>query len=433
MSHPLNPSARRWQALCAAAVLALAGAPALACSYPYAPEPVGGSSATFIARRMVDAAAYIDLAIAETAAPVRLPGLTEVAAQSVSFRVVERLKGASPDRFTLFASVLHPAGRPAQPEPLLHWTDEALGTVTPHATRREIPVAEEFGLTSCDPGFIEPVKGRTYLIFREADGGLLGPVTFHAGQRPIRGFSFVEAQLPADSEWARAVRVESHPDSLARRAVRTAGKLPATPPAAVEADGSRASAAFTRLLTEAEARALLEKAGARPYAVFMSVQGLSGVHRLPPEQASSAVLAGARRQVVADMGSPRPRNGIAARARAVIEAYTAETLANDAHKLDYARALVSSDEREAATRAAARSDAPFIYGVELVGGSDVQRRLKASPLVRDVRPGFRVRGRAAAHQPDNAAYAPPPPGLPASVQALTAAEVYARLQGLAGR
>lgn len=414
-------------------LLLASGAPAFACSYPYAPEPVGGPSATFIARRMVEAAAHVDLAIAETAAPVRLPGSDQVAAQSVTFRVVERLKGASPDRFTLFAQTLRSANHKPEPEPLLHWVDEATGTVTPHSTRWEMPVAESSGFSTCDPGFIEPVQGRAYLIFREADGSLLGPVEFHPGQRPSRGFAFVEASLPADTEWGRAVRVESHPESRARRAARAAqAGQPAVSPEPVATDPSRGSVGFRRLLTESEARTLLQRAGARPYVVYMTVGGLSGVHRRPPEEASLDTIAGARRQAVATLGSPAPRGGLIARVRAVLDAYDADTLARDAHKLDYARALIAADEQEKATMAAARSDGPFVYGVEFVGGPEVQGRLRASPMVAGIHPGFRVRGRLAAHQPDNPADdTPRAPGLPAAVQALTAAEVYARLQALA--
>ena len=396
--------------------------PALACLYTHAPEPVGGPTATFVARRMVDAAAYVDIAVAESSQSARSP-LGEWPVSTVTFRTRERLKGASPERFSLFASGLKPVGSEVEAAPLLHWVDEKTGGVYPHATRWE-PIPDEAIGTSCDPGFIEPVRGAAYLIFRDAKGRLLGPVEFHAGQRPTRGYAFVQAA--PDTEWVRAVRLNSALRSPRAEAPGT-GELP--PPVAV--DTTRGSAGFRRLLTVSEARGLLSRAGARPYVVYTSVGGMQGAHRVPPEQASLEAVGGARPQAAAQIGSPSPSRGIAARAQAVLDEYTAEQLARDASRLEYARMLIGAVAREHERAAEARSNGPFIYGVEFLGGPEVRKRLSASPLVGEVHQGFTVRGRPAAPQPANAVYAPPASTPPPAVAALNAVEIHARLQALA--
>lgn len=408
---------------CAASLWALAAAPAAACSYTHAPASVGGSTAAFIAGRMTDQAAFVDLATPERAEPMRTPDGRPLPAQAVTFRVVERLKGASPGRFTLFASGLKPAETRVQREPLLHWVDENSGDVTPHATRWEAPATEQFGTTSCDPGFIEPVRGRTYLVFRAADGGLLGPVAFRRGARPARGFPFVDA---TEAEWLRAVRLY---------AKTTGGQRPSAPaalPRPFEADPARASVAFRRRLTEAEARRLLGAAGARPYVVYTHVGGQSGEHRLPETQASLDALAAARREIAATLGGPPGvSRGLGERARLVVRDYTPGQLAADPAKLRYARALVGSVEESEKRAAEARADGPFIYGVEFLGVQEVQRRLRASPLVREVRPGYRVRGRVVAPEPLYERPEPAASALPRAVDALTPAELHARLRALA--
>lgn len=410
------------------ALLCLAhNAPVFACSYVYAPEPVGRPSAAFIAGRMVDAAAYVDMASPERAQPMRTPDGRPLGSYSVTFKVVERLKGASPDRFTLFAAGLKPAGIKAAPVPLLHWVDETTGGIYPHSTPWEAPSTEQLMSTSCDPGFIEPIVGETYLIFRDADGGLLGPVTFHPDQRPTRGYSFTEAPVGSDGDWSRAVRFYSS-RVAATRPSAASDVLP--PP--MEADVTRASASFRRLLTQNEASNLLGTAGVRPYAVHIYIQGRSGEHRVPDAQASLGTLEGARRHVAATIGAPPTRSrGLMARARALVDTYTPEQLARDPSKLAYARALIGSVEGEKQIATAARSDAPFIYGVEFLGGPEAQRRLAASPLVGEVRPGFRVRGRAAVPQPQNVSFGQAGPDVSPIVADLTAAELHARLRALA--
>lgn len=211
----------------------------------------------------------------------------------------------------------------------------------------------------------------------------------------------------------------------AREAAQTAEEPPSVP-----ADPSRGSVAFRRVLSEAEARRVLGAAGARPYAVFMSIDSLQGAHRVDDDQASLDILAGARRQAALQIGGSPARGGTASRARALVERFTPEQLAANPAELSLARALLMSAEREKKAAALAEADGPFIYGVEFLGGPEVRRRLEASPEVGRVQDGFIVRGRAAAPDPENTSYRQPD-SLDLPENRLSPGEVYARLRALA--
>ena len=410
----------------------LSAAPAAsACSWAHAPEPLGDTSALFIGGRMMDAAAYIDVATPEAMAPAQLPTGPHGFVKSVTFRVVERLKGTSPERFQLFALGLRDAGVPAQATPLLHWVDETSGVVYPFSTPWEpSPDPEMMSFTSCDPGFIEPVRGRRYLIFRGADGGLLGPLQFAPGQRPVRGYAFTEADAATDSPWVRTVRLLSAWRAEKAGAPVAGPSAAPTPPPAVEAAPSQGSVSFRRLLSDEEARTLLQSAGAKPYEVYLRTRGFSGVHRVPPDQASAEAISGARRHAIETIGSDAPAGGIVARARHALEGVTAEAFAADAQKQSYARMLIGAHETHLAAVRAVRSGAPMIYGAEFTGGPQAQAALARSPLVHAVRPGLAVRGRISAPDPENVA-SPEPPSTPPHVEALMPAELYAALRKLA--
>lgn len=404
----------------------LISTPAMACSWVHAPEPVGAPAANFIARRMVHAAAFVDIAVPESVAPAPASGDRPFAPKIVTFRVLERIKGASPDRFTLFATGLKPDGAAQKPTDLRHWVDEATGTVSPFATPWEAPVAQ-FSMTSCDPGFIEPAMGRTYVVFREADGGLLGPVEFHPGERPVRGFSFVDVGLPTESEWFRAVRFQGHPEVIRRQGAA----VPASLPLPIAPDPDRGSVTFKRLLTEAETRGLLQRVGARPYAVYSQGPALSGVHRVPEGQASLEVI-GAARRAAAARPKPGVPAGLVARARHALEGETAESFGGDATKREYAMMLLNSLAQAEADRAGLAADQPIIYGVQFLGDRDVRRALASLPLVEKVQESLLVRGRPAPPDPVHlGASAPTGRRFRPEIEALPPDEVYRRLKALA--
>jgi hypothetical protein len=387
---------------------------------------LGDTSALFIGSRMMDAAATVDVAVPELVAPAQLPTGPHAFVKSVTFRVVERLKGRSPERFQLFALGMAETAPNTPAQPLLHWVDEKSGVVYPFSTPWEPSPEPEMSFTSCDPGFIEPVRGRRYLIFRGADGGLLGPLEFAPNLRPVRGYAMVEAEGASDQPWVRTVRLLA---ALRNRAeTSSAAPVPAPPPA-VAAVWSQASVSFRRLLSDQEASRLLEEAGARPYEVFMRAEGFSSVHRVPADQASLDVVAGARTHARETIGSGGARGGVVARARHALEGVSLETFAADPQKVGYARALVGSWDTHLAAAAAVRNGAPMIYGVEFVGGPAAQGALARSPLVHAVRPAVAIRGRVSTPDPEDVVTGTT--RAPARAAGLDPRELYTRLRQLA--
>jgi len=356
---------------CAVAVAAaLAGAaPAVACSYTHAPEPVGDSSAIFLGGRMFDAASFVDLAVAERGEQLRGPGGRVVPAMAITFRVLRRLKGDSPDRFLLFGRSLAALDPDAKPSDLRHWVDPE-GRVYPFANTRELPAMGRETMTSCDPPDVEARPGRTYLIFREADGRLLGSLPFHPDQRPVAGYAFADVGLPPDSAWARHV---PHPEYRRRQ----------RPTAETAPDEAHGLLTFRTPVPAATAKALARRAGAVPFAVTVARSGSRAEYRLGTELAwlgiiDDAVAWGARNRT--------DRAGLRALAGRTVDAYSAYDLGTDAAKRDYALGLLALDQLEP-------DAAPLVAGLAFRGDAAVRRALAAAPEVASVRTAARIRDR----------------------------------------
>lgn len=113
----------------------LAASPAAACLYTQAPEQVGDTSAQFLAGRMAAAASYVDLVLVEDDGT---RALDEPATGVITVRSVARLKGAGPDRFSLFGTdlTLRPEAERSFTAPLQHFTRED-GRVVPFPYNEE--------------------------------------------------------------------------------------------------------------------------------------------------------------------------------------------------------------------------------------------------------------------------------------------------------
>lgn len=175
----------------AAVVTSLVPSAATACSYPFAPEPVGHSSAEFFARRMATTAAFVDVALAEN--DNALENKREL--RMAVMRSLVKVKGGGPDRFTLFAQ---PGKVPSSKIELRHSTLDD-GRVYPLSIPWEFdPFAKT--MTSCDPGFINPEPGKLYVVYRDANGRLLRTIPYYPDM-PGAGFSFVPAVLNDPTGW----------------------------------------------------------------------------------------------------------------------------------------------------------------------------------------------------------------------------------------
>ena len=391
----------------------LAAHPAAACSFIGAPEPVGFPSATFLSKGLYDAATFVDLAVAETARSIAGRG-SPTTAQAITFRVIQRWKGNSPDRFVLFGDGLDPKGMAGAGWFRHHWVD-ARGRVTPHATPWESPTGSEFAFSTCDPGFIRPAPGSTYVIFREADGRLLGPVLHHAGERPARGLEFVEVTRPREDEWLSATFLQSF----------DAAKAAERAPTDAHPVADRALVLFVRPLDATAAAAVLRGAGVRPYAVQTVSADFWDELRVPADRAGLSLAADALAAARANMAAPSAQLA----ARELLKGLTTERLENDTWMRVFALAMVRADERRA--RAAA-AGGPLVGSAEVLGSVASWNALRRDSRVADVIGGHAHRGRPAVGVPTARAVVSTAAALDIEARALSPAFLLHQLRVLAG-
>ncbi len=353
------------------ALLAVTAAqPVLACQYEFAPEPIGGPSAKFIGKKMGEAATFVDVAMAEGSSEVLQPDGTPAVSKALSFRVLDRWKGNSPDRFILFGWI---PPKPAEHGwSMTHWVDEQ-GRVEPFESVREATVAMPAGMTSCDPPALPVTPGRIYIIYREADGRLLGAVNYHEGGRDVRGTSIVEAGLWPDNEWARELHLGAAYHGRKALLAQTI-------------DPARTIVRFRRPINAARASELLRSAGAQPYAVTIVRGEVRSEYRLDAGQAWPGIVADAA--AWANVARTDPAL-IKAQAAALVDAYAVRDLYQDGSKQLLAARLM------AVGAADAESGSALVASVAIVGNDGVRRALATLPEVAEAMPAVKIRDRVA--------------------------------------
>lgn len=380
-----------------------AASPAVACLYAYAPEPVGDASAVFIGGRMFDAASFVDLAVAERGNRLRGPDGRATPATAVTFRVLRRLKGSSPERFLLFGRGIAALDPNVTPSDLRHWVDPD-GRVYPFANVRELPAMGRDMVTSCDPPDLEARPGRIYLVFREADGRLLGSLPFHPGQRPSEGYPIADAGLPPDSSWARHV---PHPEYLRRP----------KPELQAPSDEAHGVLTFKTPIPAAAAKSLAQRAGAVPFAVTV-IRGASRAdYRLGTELAWSGIIDDAAAWAASNRID---RAGLRALAGRTVDAYSVYDLGTDTVKREHALDLLALAQPEPVA-------APLVAGFAFRGNATIRRALAAAPEVASVVTAVRIRDRIGVPSAIPAQAAAPPADSPAPEV------LHQRLAALAGR
>jgi hypothetical protein len=350
---------------------------------------------------MFDAASFVDLAVPERADTLRGPDGRSLPTTAITFRVLRRLKGDSADRFFLFGRSLAGLDPSAKPSDLRHWVDPE-GRVYPFANARELPARGREMMTSCDPPEIEARTGRVYLVFREADGRLLGTLPFHPGQRPAEGYAFADVGLAPDSPWARHM---PHPEYRRRS---NSEMVP---------DEAHGLIMFKSPVPAATADALARRAGAVPYAVSV-VWGTSRAdYRLGTELAWPGIIGDA---ITWASRNRTDTAGLSELARQAVDAWSAYDLGTDTAKREYALDLLALAEPE-------QMGQPRVAGFAFSGGAAVRRLLAASPDVARVQPAVRVRDRLGS--PSTASTTPSRP----SAADPSAEVLHQRLAALAGR
>lgn len=366
------PCSLRWSRRTSAALgLSIAALliadPAHACSYSQVPEPVGHASAEFFAKRMAPEATFVDVAVAEETRPAfggaRAPAPT---VYSTTFRVVYRVKGQSPDRFSLYVHQLK-AGDPI-PEPK-HFVDDQ-GRVSPYPYPHEADPKSPFITNSCDPGFLGVKAGQAYVVFREADGRLLGAVPTHEA-RSERAFPLMPVTLDESFGW------------LFSAVIATAGRKPET--SARQPSSNLMAVRFRSGQSASEAERWARAAAVRPVAVSIARGKLIEESRVPLDQADVALIPYAMQAPAADRG--RYLRALAAQ----FLDETDERLELDLGLQQEADLLFQSAAAEPDSAAPAR-----VIAMEVTGSPDALAQLARNPQVAGVAAGFEVRGRTGA-------------------------------------
>lgn len=401
-------NARRSNIMVAALALWVGiSSPARACSYTHAPEPVGDATSIFIGSKMFAAATFVDLAIAESGTVANGPDGKPLPAMAITYRVLKRLKGRSTDRFMLFGRVGDASPAPVLFPDLRHWVDPE-GRVYPQPNAREAQISGEMMLNSCDPPELEARVGHTYVVFREADGRVLGPVAHHPGLRASEGYSVVDIGANANASWAQQVVQLSY-----QTPTRT--NAPPLPVEVREDDPTHATVTFRTPVSAATARTIMQRAGARPYAVTVVRGAETGDYRLATDLAWAGLVDAA---AVWGTSPATQRATLRDLARRLVEANDVRDLYGGL-KQHYANGLLALAQ-------VGHTRAPVaIRSIAFAGGEPVRRALATLPQVESVSPGFIVRGRAAEA---SALFPAPSP----STEASDAGVLHSRLVALAG-
>ncbi|UVI39959.1 hypothetical protein [Qipengyuania spongiae] len=307
---------------------------------------------------MMEAAATVDIAVAgETRTAFgsgswRLPATT--------FHVIERLKGSSPDRFTLFV------GASGVDDPQLramHWVDEK-GRITPfpYPVEAEYVFAATRTLTSCHPGFLAVREGEAYLIFRDADGRLLSRFPLY-DDLTAAAFPLVRAGLGTREGWAVSM-MPFEP---------TEGGWTVYPTPA-----DRVWVRFPRPLRPSEAASWLEANDLSPFAVRITTGALLDETRVPLEAASRDLLD----RAIADARANLAQNPFKALAQTMRAALDLETLERDFLSRRHAWLVA-----EAGARFAHGAGEPRIAVMAATGSAAAIARLRADPGEADVAAG----------------------------------------------
>jgi hypothetical protein len=147
---------------------------------------------------------------------------------------------------------------------------------------------------------------------------------------------------------------------------------------------------FVRPLQENQIDAILRKASAEPFRVYMYLEGLAGTHAVPPSEASLTVLANAR----SISFSQTQEIDAAYRAQLNGVGKLADADASD-KTVELARDILRKTEQNDLMLKAFKTGIPITYAVSVVSGADSITGLRSSPNVKSVEIGFRLEnGRA---------------------------------------
>ncbi|GMM94522.1 hypothetical protein [Qipengyuania sp. MTN3-11] len=336
-----------------AATALLTASPAWACQYTQAPEPVGTASTPFFAGKMMQAAATVDIAVAsETRTAFGSDPRWGVPA--TTFHVIDRIKGHSPDRFTLLVGQAAADSRELEP---MHWVDEQ-GRVAPfpYPVEAEYAIGGVRNLNSCHPGTLAVRRGESYLVYRDGEGRLLGRFALYTDLKTT-AFPLVPAGFGTREGWA-AIAALIPPGTATNRD----GPYP------VWADRTRVY--FPTTLSPQAAQRWLRERDLRPYAVRVANGELLDETRIPLEQASLDLV----ERALTDARQNASSRSLRALARDMLATLAAETLDRDGLLRRHGWLVV-----EAAKRSPTAGSDALVAGFDLTGSPEAIARLRNNP------------------------------------------------------
>lgn len=333
------------------AAVGLAALPhiANACLYTQQPEEVGPASQQFFTQRMAQEAASVDIAVAgETRKAFGTQ--TNWGISATTFHVIDRLKGSSPDRFNLFVGASGPDHKDVQ---AYHWVDDQ-GRIKPYPYPEEMTPAADgnFRLTSCHPGFLSVTKDEAYLIFRNAQGRLLGRFALY-DDLTTAAFPLVRASLGDREGWL---------SSLGPIAESTAPLASLSP--------TSTTIRFNRATSARDARGWLRAGALKPFAVRTRRGDIIDETRVPAAFASPDLLGRAFDEAASNERSDAMR----LLASSLLMKLSPQTLDQDGWIRQRVWGLV---EKGAALNAT--TGERELYEIEVTGTAEAIARLRENP------------------------------------------------------
>ncbi|MBL4879615.1 MAG: hypothetical protein JKY78_12060, partial [Hyphomonas sp.] len=273
---------------------------------------------------------------------------------STTFHVIERIKGQSPDRYTLLVGQAAQDSRGAEP---MHWVDNS-GRVTPfpYPVEAEFAIGGVRNLNSCHPGTLAVRSGESYLIFRDGEGRLLGRFALY-DDLETAAFPLVPAGFGTRDGWAAM-----------------GGLIP--PGTATNRDGpypvrtDRTRVYFPTPLSPRAAQRWLRERGLRPYAVRVADGEMLDETRVPPEQASLDLVERALTDARANASNFSP----SILARAMLTGLDAETLDSDGLLRRHVWLVADAGRRHQV-----RTGNLMISGFDLTGSAEAITRFRNNP------------------------------------------------------
>lgn len=193
----------------------------------------------------------------------------------------------------------------------------------------------------------------------------------------------------------------------------------------------RANLSFGEVVPDGQVIEFLQRYDLKPTAIYMAAAGQFGIHRVRVTKASLGTVAEARRITARMM--QRAEQSKKVRVARYLDQNSRESILADPEVTERSRSFLAALERQHHLQSSIYAEGAIVYGVEVLG--EMQSIMSASrdPLVKEYQPAVERNGKVIVPQLRIPEGLKPSRDQDASVQGLSAAEIYDRLQQAAGR